>query len=293
MNLQTPLLVFDVHYLAHRAFHSTCDLSYHGKATGVIFGFLQSIGFLKDDFQTDRVVFCFEHKHLKRRDIFPSYKERRHTSYKPPEELKAMGELNAQIAELRQRYLPKIGFNNVFAYDGYESDDVMAAIARDYGKEQEVVIVTADLDLLQCLSPKVSIYSPQKKKLLTELWFYREYGISPAQWALVKALAGCSGDCVPGIKGVGEVTALKWIKGELSKTSKAWKLIESKTAAEIVLRNQRLVELPFEDCPTPKIVEDEVTKAKWEEVMEELGMHSLAGKPPIATHKLTRYVEER
>jgi 5'-3' exonuclease len=288
----TPILVLDAHYLCHRAFHTTQGLSWKDKPTGVLFGFLQSIGHLKDDFQTDRIMFCFEHKHLKRRDIFPAYKEKRMHAERPPEEVRAMGEFAVQIAELQHRYLPKIGFRNVFAYDGYESDDTMAAIAQHYSATDDVVIVTSDQDLLQCLSPRVSIYSPQKRKLFTEHWFWHEYKIHPWQWELVKAIGGCSGDGVPGIKGVGEKTALKFVQGALPRKSKAYTQITSEQGRAIVRRNRQLVGLPFDGCPVPKLVDDEITNNKWQEVVAELGFSSLAGKPPLSTRKLLRYGEQ-
>lgn len=289
----TPILVLDAHYLCHRAFHTTHGLSWKEKPTGVLFGFLSSLGHLKDDFQTDRIVFCFEHKHLKRRDIFPAYKERRIAhQQRPEEEVRALGEFAVQILELQHRYLPKIGFKNVVAYDGYESDDTMAAIAKHYSVDNDVVIVTADLDLLQCLDERVSIYSPQKRKLLTKSWFYHEYKIEPWQWAMVKAIGGCSGDGVPGIKGIGEKTALKYVQGALALKSKAYAAIASEQGAEVVLRNRKLVELPFDGCPTPKIVDDDITNAKWQEVTAELGFASLAGKPPLSSRRLLSYGQQ-
>src|SRR5688572_2764510 len=101
-------LIVDVSYLMHRAFHTTRDLSYRGKPTGAIYGFLKSITALKDEFNTDNIAFCFEHPHLFRRDIYPDYKKHRHTRQRTPEEQKARGILQTQIEELRTEYLPKI-----------------------------------------------------------------------------------------------------------------------------------------------------------------------------------------
>jgi len=63
-------LILDVHYLAHRAFHSTRELVDDEKVC-VMFGFLKFLTFLKDEFGTDRIAFCFEHRHLFRRDVYP------------------------------------------------------------------------------------------------------------------------------------------------------------------------------------------------------------------------------
>lgn len=282
-------LVLDVHYLCHRAFHSTASLTWKEKPTGVIFGFLKSIAFLKDEFQTDRVLFCFEHSHLYRRDVYPDYKRKRMEKVWTPEEQRSFQDFAFQISELRQRYLPKIGFRNVFRFQGMESDDIMAALAKGIPKQDDVILVTADSDMLQCLSANVSMYSPQKRKLITAHSFEKQYGVSPTRWALVKAIAGCKGDGVTGIKGIGEITALKYVRKELDPQSKAFGAIRSEQGRATVRRNRQLVELPYAGCPMPKLEEDCITKEKWLDVMGSLGMRSLAAKPPIASRKMFAY----
>lgn len=282
-------LVLDCHYLCYRAFHVSKELSWRGKATGVIFGFLKSITSLKDQFQTDHVIFCFEHPQLYRRHIYPSYKFKRRTQERTEEEKQAYTELYDQISLLWKRYLPKIGFRNVFCFRGMEGDDLMAKIAlgRDHEElGEEVILVTADSDLYQCLGPRVQIYSPQKQMVLTQEWFEAKYGIPPRKWAVVKALCGCQSDEVEGIDGVGEVTALKYLRKELRPPSKVYQAIVSRRGRSIVRRNRKLVQLPFDGCPTPYLQEDEITKHAWLEVCNELGMRSIASHPPIATRRL-------
>lgn len=278
-------LVIDVSYLCHRAFHTAKDLSWKGRPTGVVFGFLKTISALKDDFQTDRVAFCFEHRHLFRRDVFPAYKHKRHKD-RLPEEVASLQALQIQIQELRKRYLPMIGFKNIFCYRGMESDDTMACIAKHCPDDEEVILVTADQDLFQCLRSNVSIYSPQRRLLLGEAWFQETYGIRPSQWAVVKAIAGCTSDEVPGIKGVGELTALRYLRGELKAGSKAYDRIRSAESRLIVLRNRPLVELPYEGCPVPSLQDDRVDVKGWREVCGLLGMRSIREHPPIAVRKL-------
>lgn len=281
-----PLLVLDCHYLCHRAFHtSQRELSFRGQAIGIVFGFLQSISLLKDEFQTDRVAFCFEHPFLRRRSVFNDYKRNRTQKQRTPEEEKAYSSFILQIMQLRKTYLPNIGFENVFSFRGMESDDIMAAIAANTPKGEETIIVTADSDLLQCLRENVMVYSPQKQRLWTASLFEKEYGIRPSKWAVVKAMAGCHGDNVPGIPGVGEVTALKYLRGQLDPKSKAFQKIMSPEGKAIIRRNRRLVQLPFDGCPVPDICEDEVTVSKWRSVCASLGMRSIAGRPPIISRR--------
>lgn len=289
--MKQPLLVLDSHYLCHRAFHAQKDLSFHGIKTGVIYGFLKQIGYLKNEFQTDRIAFCFEGSTLYRKIDFPGYKMKRiqHEEKADPEKLKARGDLTRQIEALRISYLHKIGFRNVFYYPGWESDDIMGRITQTV--EGEIILVTSDADMYQLLKSNVLMFSPYQKKLLTYSWFVREYGIQPWQWAIVKAMSGCDSDGVPGIPGVGETTALKFLRRELNPKAAIYKTIMSREAAAIVNRNRRLIELPYEAVPTPTPEWDEteqISTKGWNDVCAELGIKSMAGRPPVFSSKLLK-----
>lgn len=276
----------DVSYLAHRAFHVMGHLEYQGIKTGIIYQFLKTIGQLKDEFQTDRIAFCFEHPHLFRRDVFPDYKKHRSTRLKTDEEKRAYSTLQNQIQDLHKKHLPRIGFRNIFCIDGHESDDLMAALAKNVSPYDEMILVTADSDMYQVLAPNVMIYSPQKQKLLTCEWFVKKYRIFPRQWAVVKAICGCASDEVPGIPGIGEITALSYLQGYVKEGTRAYTSINSREGKTIVRRNRALVQLPYQGCSVPALVEDKLNVDGWKEVCKTLGMKSLAGHPPIATRKL-------
>lgn len=277
---QGPLLVIDSSYLCHRAFHAQRGLSWDGVPTGVVFGFLKSIRALKNEFQTDRIAFCFESRQLLRKSIFPKYKARRRKDNEDPDKMAARNELQRQIEDLKNEHLPRIGFANVFSAPGFESDDLMAALAL---RERDVILVTSDADMYQCLSPSVRMHCPTSRRLFTEKWFVNEYGIPPRKWAMVKAIAGCKGDGVPGVEGIGETTALKFIRGDEVKNPKGAreKILRSK---DIIRRNRRLVELPFFGTPVPRLQPDRVSRNRWDEVCAQLGFRSLMGRPPICSH---------
>lgn len=281
--MKNPLLVLDAHYLCHRAFHSQRGLSWEGVPTGVIFGFLKGIIHLKELFLTDRVAFCFEGSRLLRKMEFKEYKARRSAGVgEDPDKVAARKEMHIQITKLREKFLYECGFRNVFFDHGYESDDIMAQLSR---RDDDVILVTSDADLFQCLRPNVAMWDPNKQKLFTARWFEEEYKIKPRQWAVVKAIAGCATDGVPGIHGIGEVTALKWIRGELAEDSRQHKMIID--GGHIVRRNRRLVELPYLGTPDPKLHQDEITVKGWNEVCKQLGFRSLMNRPPIYCHRNT------
>lgn len=276
--------VLDCHYLCHRAFHTAGHLSYKGEPSGAAFGFLQALVQIYDEFSPDGFVFCFEHSRLYRRELFPEYKRRRkEMDY---EEIEFRRRMAVQINDLRKRHLPAIGFRNIFRFRGMESDDVMAALAAKHGVQggDFVMIVTADSDLLQCLhADSVVIYNPQKKKVFSEPWFRKEYGFPPAKWALVKSIAGCVSDNVPGISGVGEKTACRYIRQELEEKSKAYASIAE--GEEIIRRNRKLVSLPWKGCPAPELVADELSDARWRKVCQSFGIRTLAGRAPVSVRK--------
>lgn len=278
----SPWLLLDVHYLCHRAFHSAKGMSWEGRPTGVIFGFLQSIGGLMDRFNTKDVFFCFESVRSLRKELYPDYKKKRTQRERTPEEQKAYKEFIQQIQLLRTELLPKIGFKNIYSFDGFESDDVLAMLGKQADRlQQDALIISADHDMYQCVSPYVHCYNPQAGQRMTPELFKKTYGIPPSRWALCKAIAGCNTDEVAGIQGVGEKTALKFLTEGLNPESKAFSSILSPEGKAIVRRNRKLVELPFDGCPEPAILKDHVKEKNWKEVCLQFGMRSLVCKAPI------------
>ncbi len=284
--MKDALLLLDAHYLCHRAFHSTGGLRNGSDATGVIFGFLKSITGYKDEFDTDRIAFCFDGNNLLRRRLYPDYKMNR-PQPKDSREKEARTELTKQIHKLRDTYLHKIGFRNIFCYDAYEADDIIATLALEHsGKGEEVVIVSADSDLYQCLHPGVTLYHPVKQMKFDKIWFRNHYGIPYQDWAMVKAIGGCHSDNIRGVHGIGEGTAIKYLKGELSDRSAAFQKIVSKIGMAARANCLSIVELPMRGCPVPTIKKDKITKEKWQKVCGLLGMRSIAGKPPVLTRNM-------
>lgn len=271
----SPWLLLDVSYLAYRAYFALGKLSFGEIATTVVYGVLREVISLQDTFNTKRVAFCFDHGKPLRKNLHPGYKVKRHEG-KTEAELEAKLEVKHQIDALRDEHLPKIGFRNIFFQKGYEADDLLAGIALSR-QNREFVIVTSDHDLFQVLTPTISIWNPSQKKLMTDATFRRDYGIAPSDWIDVKAMAGCKSDDIPGIAHVGEATAAKYLRGELTK-GKTFDAIEK--AHELVERNRKLVELPFPGLTSVRLLQDDITPDGWNAVVKRLGMNSLAGSIP-------------
>jgi len=272
-------LILDSNYLAHRAKYVFGNLSDKGSATGVIYGFLKDLLILRDKFQTNHFVFCWDHPFSKRQNLLPAYKQHREKEFDSKEEQEFELEFQRQIIALRDTYLPIIGFCNIFWQVGYEADDIIAMVCKNLNPAtEEGIIVTADQDLYQLLRINITWYNPRTKEHLNVSKFKKKYGIKPKQWIKVKAIAGCHSDNVPGVPGVGEKTAIKYLRGELNPSYKTYQAIKNHWQ-DIVLRNRPLVELPLNGTISRSLKEaDNVTQEGWNEVTKALGMKSIRYK---------------
>jgi len=268
-------LILDCNYLAHRAKHVFGELSDKGSATGVVYGFLKDILILRERFDTNRFVFCWDYGKNIRLKSYPPYKQNRRVEVLEDDEQEFEDAFHLQVDQLREIYLYTIGYRNVFFQKGYESDDVIAMVCKTLVPYlEEGIIVTADQDLFQLIRRNIDWYNPRSKELMTRVKFKKTFGIPPRKWAKVKAIAGCTSDNVKGIAGVGEITALKYLCKELKKTTKAYKNIKAGWKT-VVLRNRPLVELPYKGTKPTRLVEDKVTQKGWDKVTKALGMRGI------------------
>jgi 5'-3' exonuclease len=229
------------------AFYSVGHLSYSGRETGIIYGFLRNILSLATRFNTNHFIFCWDSKLSHRRDIYPDYKKKRRAKREDAlEDQIAYRSLLKQKQELEQNILPALGFNNSFLIKGYEGDDLLAYWALRL--KTRSIIITTDVDMYQCLND-CDIWNPRKKALFTKTHLLKEFGVNPSKWALAKAIGGCSGDGVIGIEGVSDPKnptskALRYIQNALPKGTTLDK-IQSKEGQAIIKRNLPLVTVPY------------------------------------------------
>ena len=267
-------MILDCPFLAHRAAAAMGGLHHGGEPTSVMFGLMRDLVGWQELFRTNKAVFCFDRGRNKRLDIYPEYKRNRHPKEKTEEGKLHRKMLQEQIGRLMDEDLFRLGYRNVFWEDGYEADDVIASIVLSGLPEgDEAVIVSSDADLYQLIGPRVSMFVPRTNKRRTLQWFYATHGIDPGQWADVKAIAGCSGDNVVGVRGVGEQSAVAFLAGRMKPGQGRHAAIMGNN--ELWRRNLKLVQLPFEGCPTFELRKDCVTKERWREVCEAHGMKSL------------------
>ncbi|WP_455361098.1 DNA polymerase I [Streptomyces sp. SYSU K21746] len=199
----------DGHSLAYRAFFALPAENFTtaaGQPTNAIYGFASMLAnTLRDESPTHfAVAFDVSRKTWRSQD-FPEYKANRS---KTPDEFKGQVELIGELLDAMNAHR--------FAVDGFEADDVIATLATQAEAAGfEVLIVTGDRDSFQLVSEHTTVLYPTKG--VSELTRFtpekvqEKYGLTPQQYPDFAALRGDPSDNLPGIPGVGEKTAAKWI----------------------------------------------------------------------------------
>lgn len=264
------IVLIDSYALCYRAQYSMLGLSHDNLSTGVIFGFLNSLLMLYRKIQPARFVFAWDSKYSLRKEIYPKYKENRNSDSLSDD----MRELNRigkpQFAQIQAEILPEIGFRNNLFVRGYEADDVIAKLVMSY-KNFNWIVVSRDEDLYQLLD-HCQMFDIKTWSYYTKSRFEGDYGLSPKQWIEVKAMAGCKTDNVEGIKGVGENSAAKYLRGQLNpKTIYHRRIVEGSKVTE---RNRKLVTLPFDGMPDVYLTDDEFSFVNFSKMCTRYGFRS-------------------
>jgi DNA polymerase-1 len=277
-------LLLDGHSLAYRAFYALPEENFStstGQSTNAVYGFTSMlINTLRDE-QPSHVAVAFDVSRTTfRTETFPEYKANR---AKSPEGFKGQVDL---IRDL----LDRLGITRV-EVPGYEADDVLATLVTQAQNEGlDSFIVTGDRDSLQLVSDNVTVLYPRKGvsdlARMTPDAVVEKYGLTPRQYPDFAALRGDPSDNLPGIPGVGEKTATKWITqyGSLAGlvdnadqiTGKVGDALRS--ALPQVLVNRQLTELvrdvPLDISPADCVLKP-IDTAKLDQLLETLEFRAL------------------
>ena len=270
-------LIIDCNYVCHRAFHSVKNLSHNQRQVGVIFGFIKQIFALSEKFKSRDFIFCWDSRKSYRGLIYPDYKKNRQQLKETEEEQVDRNQAYDQFDELRTEILPYMGFKNIFHQTGYEGDDLIAFVSMRI--PDQYTIVTADEDLLQlivrdrfCPVDFYNFKAITTYQNFTDTW----YGLTPFDFAKIKAIAGCHSDNVAGITGIGETTAAKYLAG-LRIGPAAMKKIELEKDRFLKI-NLPLVSLPFQGRKPIKIdgiVDEDLCQEQFSALFGQYGFRSL------------------
>ncbi|BBC37321.1 PolA protein [Streptomyces graminofaciens] len=203
------LMLMDGHSLAYRAFFALPAENFttaSGQPTNAIYGFASMLAnTLRDEAPTHFAVAFDVSRKTWRSEEFTEYKANRS---KTPDEFKGQVELIGELLDAMRV--------SRFAIDGFEADDVIATLVTQAEAEGfEVLIVTGDRDSFQLVTEHTTVLYPTKGvselTRFTPEKVFEKYGLTPAQYPDFAALRGDPSDNLPGIPGVGEKTAAKWI----------------------------------------------------------------------------------
>ena len=204
------LLVIDGNSIANRAFYGIKLLTTKdGRYTNAIFGFLNIMNSLLRECEPDEVAIAFDLKHPTfRHEMYDGYKGTRHAM---PDEL-------AQQMPILKELLTDLGYRQVSA-KGWEADDILGTLAAACeARRDDCFLATGDRDSLQLVSETTTVLlatsamGRSKTETMDLDAIHEKYGIEPKQLIEVKSLMGDTSDNIPGVKGIGEKTAMTLVK---------------------------------------------------------------------------------
>ena len=201
------IMLVDGNAVVHRAYHAIPPLtSPTGEPTNATFGFVSTLLKVLEDHHPTYAAVAFDIGRTFRHELYTDYKGTR-----PP----LPDDLRVQLDRVRD-VVTKLGLPAV-SMENYEADDVLATLSRkSVSQGLDVVIVTGDTDTLQLIGPHVRVLLSGRKftdvKMYDEQAIRERYGLEPQQLVDFKTLKGDVTDNVPGVPGVGEVTATKLVQ---------------------------------------------------------------------------------
>ncbi len=176
-----------------------------GFPTNALYGFVNMINKIINDEKPEYMLVAFDKGKTFRHDKYEDYKAGR---IEMPNELK-------QQFPVAKEILTNLGIK-WFEIENYEADDIVGTLAKmiDESDDYKGLIVSSDKDLLQLITDKVVMKMLKTKDyvMMTKETFFETYGLTPEKMIDIKALQGDSSDNIPGVKGIGEKTALKLLQ---------------------------------------------------------------------------------
>ncbi|MCK5581022.1 MAG: DNA polymerase I [Candidatus Omnitrophica bacterium] len=197
------LFLIDAHALCYRSYFAIKGLATSkGQATNAVYGFISTLKKILRDYEPTHMAVCFDVKaRTHRQEKFEEYKIHRP---KMPDDLITQLPLIKEVVEAYN--LP------IFELGGFEADDIIATIVENIKKDNlEVVIVSDDKDMFQLVGDKVKVFSARKDKIFDAQEIEEMLGFKPTTIPDYIGLAGDKSDNIPGVNGIGQVSARKLI----------------------------------------------------------------------------------
>ncbi len=250
---QKTLFLIDGNSFCYRAYYAIRALANSkGQPTNAVYGFVTMLTKIIEDNKPDMLAIAFDLKGpTVRHQKFEEYKIHR----KPmPDELASQF---PYIKEIVRAY-------NVPLYElqGYEADDILATIATKASTHGiDVYIVTGDKDALQLVSDRVKVYSTHQEGLVYDTDKVKErFGVGPEAIPDIMSLMGDASDNIPGVKGIGEKTAIELVSefGTLENILHNIDSVKSEVRRKLLRENENMAILSKELATADRNVPIEV-----------------------------------
>lgn len=204
------IILVDGNNLLYRSYYATAyngNFMHNSKnfPTNALYGFVNMMNKIISEEKPAYIVVAFDKGKTFRHEKYKDYKAGR---------METPNELKLQIPYSR-KLLDAMGIK-YYELDNYEADDILGTFARycDESSDFNATVISSDHDLLQLISPSVEMKMLKTKDYIryNKEAFFKDYGIEPIKIIDLKALQGDTSDNIPGVKGIGEKTALKLLQ---------------------------------------------------------------------------------
>ena len=278
------LILIDGNAIIHRSYHALPPFTTKkGELVNAVYGFASTVISIIAKFQPEYIIATFDL-------AGPTFRHLDYAEYKATR-VKADEALYAQIPRVKE-VVRAFGIP-ICEASGFEADDVIGTLTRkaeESNENLEIIIVTGDMDTLQLVSDKTKVYTMRRG--LTDAVLYGKpeifdrYSLSPEQLIDYKGLRGDPSDNIPGVKGVGEKTAIDLLKTYRTLEGVYENLGEIKKNLQEKLEHDRMMAIKSKELATiskgapvelelEKSVTREYDKPTLLALFDELNFHSL------------------
>ncbi len=292
-------MVIDGNSMLNRAFYGVRLLTNHeGLFTNAVYGFLSTLLKLRDEYQPDSIVVCFDVKEK-------TFRHKEYEGYKATR--KGMPDELAQQLPLIREVLDAMGIPRM-EKPGYEADDLLGTLSQQANERGDTcMLVTGDKDSLQLIGGGTTVLlvvtrmgQTTTTEYTTEV-FREKYGFDPVYMIDLKALMGDTSDNIPGVPGIGEKTAMGLIQkfrtvqavydnidDPFIKKGQRKRLLEGRESAERSLHLVTIVrdvplDVNIDELPPMQMDETALynlfTRLEFKNFITRLGLHAPEEKP--------------
>ena len=286
-NQTKKLILIDGNAIIHRSYHALPPFTTKkGELVNAVYGFASTLLSIISKFEPEYIIATFDL-------AGPTFRHLEYEKYKATR-IKGDDALYAQIPRVKE--ITRAFGIPIYEMSGFEADDIIGTLASQAKKIEssqeklETIIVTGDMDTLQLVNDKTKVYTMRRgltdAALYGEAEIFERFSLAPKQLIDYKGLRGDPSDNIPGVKGIGEKTAIELLKKYGSLENIYAHLEEIKGAVKDKLEKDKMIAIQSKGLATisktvpieldlEKAVTREFDKQKLLALFEELNFHSL------------------